>query len=109
MAASKSSWRSRSPNKDLQEESSSSSSSETTREKTVGRFRLVPHSTNYAPASPFLGRSRFSVIPEEPHGSPSIGTPATEKQPSPEWDFDDEKRVQFNKNCFKAKFGVVTN
>lgn len=48
---------------------------------------------NYAPASPFLGRSRFSVIPEEPHGSPSQGTPATEKQPSPEWDFDDDKRV----------------
>lgn len=86
------------------------------REKTVGRFRLVPHSrkfqkiivvstlftffllnsltANFAPASPFLGRSRFSVIPEEPHGSPLQGTPATEKQPSTlEWDFDDDKRV----------------
>lgn len=42
MAASKSSWRSRSPNKDAEEEASASAE---VREKTVGRFRLVPHSS----------------------------------------------------------------
>lgn len=50
-------------------------------------------SANYGPASPFLGRSRFSVIPEEPHGSPSQGATLTDKEPSPEWDFDDDKKV----------------
>ncbi|XP_063695761.1 uncharacterized protein LOC134827137 isoform X3 [Culicoides brevitarsis] len=89
MATSKSSWRSKSPNKEIEEDASGVAAEV----KTVGRFRLVPHSPNYAPASPFLGRSRFSVIPEEPHGSPSIGTPPQEKQPSPEWDFDDDKRI----------------
>lgn len=59
---------------------------------------MIPQSGsgNYGPASPFLGRSRFSVIPEEPHGSPSQGTPPTGKEPSPEWDFDeDAEKVSF--------------
>lgn len=65
------------------------------REKTVGRFRLISQAGgNYGQASPFLGRSRFSVIPEEPHGSPVLqGTATTEKEPTPEWDFDDDKKV----------------
>lgn len=42
MAASKSSWRSRSPNKEVEEDASGSAE---VREKTVGRFRLVPHSS----------------------------------------------------------------
>lgn len=44
MAASKSSWRSRSPNKDLDEDTNASTD---VREKTVGRFRLVPHSSEF--------------------------------------------------------------
>ncbi|XP_055548439.1 uncharacterized protein LOC129732016 isoform X2 [Wyeomyia smithii] len=62
-------------------------------ETTVGRFRLIPQAGNYAPASPFLGR--FSVIPEEPQNSPSSAiSPAnndTDRQASPDWDFDDDK------------------
>lgn len=90
-------------------------------ETTVGRFRLVPqggkffapspkrllfarfqltltlfwHPGNYGPASPFLQRGRFSVIPEEPQNSPSATiTPpiiTTDRQASPDWDFDDDK------------------
>lgn len=40
MAASKSSWRSRSPNKEMEEDTTKSAEV-----KTVGRFRLVPHSS----------------------------------------------------------------
>ncbi|XP_058821717.1 uncharacterized protein LOC131683614 isoform X2 [Topomyia yanbarensis] len=62
-------------------------------ETTVGRFRLIPQSGNYGPTSPFLGR--FSVIPEEPQNSPSsaISQPnnETDRQASPDWDFDDDK------------------
>ncbi|EDS26664.1 conserved hypothetical protein [Culex quinquefasciatus] len=64
-------------------------------ETTVGRFRLVPQGGNYGPASPFLQRGRFSVIPEEPQNSPSATiTPpiiTTDRQASPDWDFDDDK------------------
>lgn len=64
-------------------------------ETTVGRFRLVPQGGNYGPASPFLQRGRFSVIPEEPQNSPSATmTPpiiVTDRQASPDWDFDDDK------------------
>ncbi|XP_037946738.1 uncharacterized protein LOC119678764 isoform X2 [Teleopsis dalmanni] len=62
-------------------------------ETTLGRFRLMPTS-NYGAISPILQRGRFAVIPEEPHGSPSQGTPPIEKSvrsPSPEWDFDIEQ------------------
>ncbi|EAT39554.1 AAEL008659-PA [Aedes aegypti] len=69
-------------------------------ETTVGRFRLVPQTGNYGPASPFLQRGRFSVIPEEPQNSPGAGPNVvptivtTDRQASPDWDFDDEKTVQ---------------
>ncbi|XP_039440649.1 uncharacterized protein LOC120421497 [Culex pipiens pallens] len=66
-------------------------------ETTVGRFRLVPQGGNYGPASPFLQRGRFSVIPEEPQNSPSATiTPpiiTTDRQASPDWDFDDDKQI----------------
>lgn len=45
MAASKSSWRSRSPNKEIEEEGAKAGAE--VREKTVGRFRLVPHSRKF--------------------------------------------------------------
>lgn len=133
MAASKSSWRSKSPNRDVESEQGATSGGEVVpREKTVGRFRLIPHSSkqfflfrknvwgymtqnfltsaNYGPASPFLGRSRFSVIPEEPHGSPSQGATLTDKEPSPEWDFDDDKKVvSQTKISFSHKFYHLTS
>ncbi|KXJ76290.1 hypothetical protein RP20_CCG009960 [Aedes albopictus] len=68
-------------------------------ETTVGRFRLVPQTGNYGPASPFLQRGRFSVIPEEPQNSPGGGPNVVptivtnDRQASPDWDFDDEKTV----------------
>lgn len=46
MAASKSSWRSKSPNRDVESEQGATSGGEVVpREKTVGRFRLIPHSS----------------------------------------------------------------
>ncbi|XP_055644866.1 uncharacterized protein LOC129780533 [Toxorhynchites rutilus septentrionalis] len=66
-------------------------------ETTVGRFRLIPQTGTYGPASPFLQRGRFSVIPEEPQNSPSSTMAplitVTDRQASPDWDFDDEKTV----------------
>lgn len=81
-------------------------------ETTVGRFRLVPQTGNYGPASPFLQRGRFSVIPEEPQNSPG-GNPnivptivTNDRQASPDWDFDDEKTIA-GKETPQQQFSIL--